>query len=142
MQHLVTLGAKTSLEDLQRTVREACAEVLISPLPDCELTRAFPTTYNVVSLELPPPNLVDAPAATHSRLVTHRRTPSGALRRIVVGATVKFGAVQLLVRSPEKSFEDTSANRLQRAITTLSGFLRSGRVVQENTLLRIQIQTP
>ncbi len=142
-ERLIALGAKASFESLQGTVRDACEGILVEPVRDWELVRAFPCTSSIVSLQLAAPREnAGSRSAARPGLVSRRSTPSGALRRIVVGATAKFGAIQLQIRPSTHAFGDARAKPLVRATTTLAGFLRSGRVVQEDTLLRVQVEAP
>jgi hypothetical protein len=49
----------------------------------------------------------------------------------------EFGSARLLVRDSSLGVGATSGVPVRRQTTTLSGFLRSGRVVQDDTLLTI-----
>jgi hypothetical protein len=71
------------------------------------------------------------------RLVSHRHTPTAVLRRLVLRAAQAFGRVRLLVH-PTGGVEPYGARPRRRQTTTLAGFLRSGRVVQDGTLLSIE----
>ncbi len=128
---LVALGAAAPLARLQRVLGRTCPDVKLIAAPG--LRRAFPSTDNVVLLSVAADSGL-VPSYGADGLVSHRHTPTGKLRRIVAEAASTFGAVRLLVRHGAPSYA-TAGARSQR--TTLTSFLRSGRVVQEDTLLSI-----
>jgi len=139
MDYFVALSASAPLRELERTLHDACAELDVRPVPDSQLREAFPNTENVVWVAIrrvPPDDLRLRPLIS-PRLVSHRHTPTAVLRRLVLTAARAFGGVRLLVH-PAGGLEPFWARPVRRQTTTLAGFLRSGRVVQDGTLLSIE----
>lgn len=145
MGYWVTLGAATSRHALERALREACDEVSIEPIAGEQLLRpGFEASGRVfVALRLKGPVATDATGiGLDSGLVSRRSTPTRQLRRMVRRATNEFGAIQLFILRVEGGAGaprelQPVPRRCQSA--TLVGFLRSGRVVQADTLLSITL---
>jgi len=134
---VVLLGAEAPLVQLQRTLLQACEQLVVRPSGDAALLRLDHRRVAFVELELD----VNVPRLGHSMrvdtgLVRARHTPSATLRRVVSRAAARFGSVSLFVRRG-RSLRMRQPRSFRVQVTSLSGFLRSGRVVQENTLLHI-----
>jgi len=127
-RYVVVLGAPTSLSFLERALREACASLEIRE--HREGTRgAHPVT---------PMSSVELRLSATTGLISHRRTPTAILRRIVVCVATRFGAALLCVRRRGEAYAELPLHDCRSANTSLVGFLRSGRVVQEDTLLNVR----
>jgi len=140
--YVVVLGAPASMSSLERTLREACQSLEVEPLLDARVGEAFPEAASMVYFGLrldsrKPP--VPRSDGGDSGFVSRRRTPTALLRRVIALAATRFGAVQLLVHHGEARSPDPPLRDCRTASTTLAGFLRSGRVVQEDTLLNVRL---
>lgn len=139
-RYVVVLGFRTGRLSLQKALRDLCREcrqLQLEPIVDGELRQAFPEAAQMTffRLRIAPPEQTGLPVADAGSfgLVSNRHTPTAVLRRIVARAATRFGAAQLLVRHC-----DTGLCGCRSATTTLAGFLRSGRVIQDDLLLSVR----
>lgn len=134
---VVALGAEVPLVRLQNTLLQVCKQLVVRPAGNGELlTPALRSVVFVeIALDLDESGSRDSPRP-RGALVRFRHTPSATLRRVVSRATASFGSVRLLVRRVE-SLRMRRASPLRVEVTSLAGFLRGGRVVQEDTVLHI-----
>lgn len=139
MAYLVAFGAPASLDGLRRALDAECPDVVVRPAPRSQLRAGFPETDTVVMVATPaePGRSPSRTARVGTSLISHRHTPTAALRRMVRRVAREFGSARLLVRDSSLGVGATSGVPVRRQTTTLSGFLRSGRVVQDDTLLTI-----
>ena len=142
-RYIVVLGipsGRLSLQRLLREVKQGCQRLELEPITDGELAQAFPEAAKMTFFRLriaPPGGAEPLPEDAGSfGLVSNRHTPTGVLRRIVARTASRFGAAQLLVRHC-----DTRPCGCRSATTTLTGFLRSGRVIQDDLLLSVRHRT-
>jgi NAD(P)-dependent dehydrogenase (short-subunit alcohol dehydrogenase family) len=136
--YLIVLGATAPLPRLRHTLRSVCSEWDALPVRG-GLRDAFPDEDEVVALV--PRDTEKGGAETHEdaallaladALISHRHTVTAPLRRVVQQATERFGHVRLLVQEA-----GPSPPKARHQMTTLAGFLRSGRVIQDGVLLTI-----
>jgi NAD(P)-dependent dehydrogenase (short-subunit alcohol dehydrogenase family) len=140
MSYLVALGAPVSLDGLCRAVGAACPDALVRAVQCSQLRAEFPETDSVVVVATPDSAgeaLPERANSTRMRLVSHRHTPTSALRRMVQQVARQFGSARLLVRHASDGPQPRLFVPVRCQTTTLSGFLRSGRVVQDDILLTI-----
>ncbi len=139
MQYVVVLGVPAGRPSLARALREVGPQhrqLELEPLLDAELRRVFPEAARMTFFRLRIAQAAGVGPHDDSGslgLVSHRHTPTAVLRRIVALSATRFGIAQLLVRHC-----DTALRRCRSATTTLSGFLRSGRVIQDDLLLSVR----
>jgi NAD(P)-dependent dehydrogenase (short-subunit alcohol dehydrogenase family) len=131
MTYLVAFGAPVPFSRLRRVAKEVGEEWDVVPGGSPGLRDSFPDE-DVVAILVAADSVGD-PTAASPRLVSHRHTVTGALRRLVQRAATQLGRVDLLVH-------DASGVGLpaRRQTASLQGFLRLGRVVQDDVLLSIQ----
>jgi hypothetical protein len=138
LEYFIALSASAPLTALERTLQQACPDVEVRPLGSSELREAFPESENVVSVALRATAHAAGPSRSYTGLVSHRHTPTAALRRLVLHTACAFGGVRLFVRPNAGKLRHAPTRPARRQTTTLAGFLRSGRVVQDGTLLDIR----
>lgn len=138
--YFVALGAPVSFDGLCRALDAACPEARVCALECSPLRDEFPETDSV--LVVATSDSADDVYAERSdggkmKLVSHRHTPTSALRRMVQQLARQFGSARLLVRPTSDGARPRRFAPARNQTTTLSGFLRSGRVVQDDILLTI-----
>ncbi len=139
--YFVVLGAPASLSALELTLREACQDLELEPWLGGRLREAPPEAEHMVYFGLRPdarPLSQLGPGGGDCGFVTRRHTPTALLRRLIALTAARFGAVQLLVTLHDMGSPAQPFRVSRTASTTLAGFLRSGRVVQEDTWLDVR----
>src|SRR6478609_7320875 len=137
--YLVALGAAASFDKLRRAVAAACPNAEVHPAQSSRMRPGFPDTDNVVLVTTREGSNAQTASGASRRfgLVSHRHTPTAALRRMVRRLAGEFGSARLLVCQGSHAVQPFSLVLARTQTTTLAGFLRTGRVVQEDTLLSI-----
>lgn len=137
--YLVVLGAAASFERLRRTLAAACPGAEVRPALGSRMRPRFPETDNVVFVTTGGESRGRPRERASGRdgLVSHRHTPTAALRGMVRKVVREFGSARVLVCQGAGTPPCSSIVPIRSQTTTLAGFLRSGRVVQDDTLLSI-----
>lgn len=140
MTYSITMGAAVPFRSLQRAIHRACQNVQVVLLDSPELLKAFPEATGVTFVVLRPPcPSMDLPrsCADDQDFVRVRHTPTAALRKIISDVTRAFGQTRLLVHRDSTWRICPTGSRTETM--TLAGFLRSGKVLQEDTPLNIKL---
>jgi hypothetical protein len=140
--YVVTVGAAAPYASLQRAIQLACHDVQVVPDNNPGLREAFadaPEVTFVVLHRRSPSTDPGNDEAADAAFVRVRHTPTAMLRQIVSGVTHTFGTTRLFVRQDSIDAKRASLNRKRAQTTTLAGFLRSGKVLPEDTLIKIEL---
>lgn len=136
----VVVGAAAPLVVIEQTLRESCNQLLICPLPNRSLAKDGAEATRVVFVEIhiaPGGPVAVRPTTGTNDLVRYRQTPSAMLRRLIARAASRFGSVRLLVCRQRLWPGQFELMPRRNQTLTLARFLRSGRVVPEDTLIHI-----
>ncbi len=136
---IVAVGVAAPLRVVEQTLRAACGMVSIRQVSGDRLVEDRAGGSAVVFVELRVEGQRGR-ASSHARgdeLVRYRHTPSALLRRVVSEVTARFGAVRLWVRRQQPAATSPGRVPHREQAMTLAGFLRSGRVMQEDTLIHV-----
>jgi hypothetical protein len=137
-EFLVTLGASVALSQLERTLLQACEDLGVRRVTRGDLLALGDGRLVFVEIWLETNAPCDGGFSSANRgLVRWRHTPSATLRRVIKRTVSSFGSVRLFVGRSRSLASHPTAMAFRTQRTTLAGFLRSGRVVQEDTLLHI-----
>lgn len=142
MTYVVTMGAAAPFGSLQRAIKRACREVRVVPESNRGLHDAFPEAKDITFVVLHRRRVgTDAASArtNDEDFVRVRHTPTATLRQIVCGVTRAFGTARLLVCQDSAVLRQSHPSRNRAQTVTLAGFLRSGKVLQEDTLIKIHL---
>lgn len=139
MDYLVALGAPASFDRLRRALDAVCPDVEVREVQRSHMRAGFPETDNVVLVTTrdTSDDFHASGTTVGAVLVSHRHTPTAALRRIVRQVAREFGSARLLIRHGPSGPRPQHVAPVRTQTTSLAGFLRSGRVVQDDTLLTI-----
>jgi hypothetical protein len=140
--YVITMGAAAPFGSLERAIHRICQDVHVLPDRNPGLHEAFPEASDVTFVVLHkrrPGADASSPGTTDADFVRARHTPTAALRQIISGVTHAFGTARLLVSQGSVASRRSRLNRNRAQTMTLAGFLRSGKVLQEDTLIKIEL---